>query len=310
LTTPWADLPEWNARFSQSTAKFLDSLHSYHDYGGTLKDEVVERLRRLADPPGYFPEDSVQAAGELEDALDHFAVLQFRLTSNMALIKMAVDMAVDALKLRILRSVTNIPFPQGKSFPDVALQYPADVRNAIEQSGQEVSDIARMVVAVVIDAFDASTDVVQLRIVFLRKFLDATDPPRSIPGLDDTSYKKITRDAAANETLLAAGEVALDHLRLEWARHVPIATIVASLASLALDVRKEVKELQEKQALWQQILDAPYRRNVGDEARDGARRIRKDDEAIDRLSQSLNATLQKLLELIQVLLDSERGNSP
>ncbi len=298
---PWEDLPEWEARFNRAIANFVESLHRYDTYGGPFKDEVVERLRRLADPPGIFPDDSVQAARELEAALKRFRTVQFLLTSKLTTIKIATGMAANALQLRFLSSLMHVTFSLGENPLDAVEQYQADLRNAIEQSSQEVSDIARLVLGLAMSAFDAAADVIQLRIIFLRTFLDATDPPRSVPGVDDKTYAIITRDAAANEALLTAGELALDRLRIEWARHIPLATILASLASFVLDVRKELKHLQDKRALWQQTIDAPYHRNTGDEARVGATRIREDDEAIERLLESLNGTFEKLMELAQVL---------
>jgi hypothetical protein len=287
---PWEDLPEWEARFNRSTENFLDSMHSYDTYGLGLKGKVVERLRRLADPPDRFPEDSVQAAAQLEAALNHFPMVQFRLTNNMTLIKLAVGQVGGALGQYFLRSTL-----------DRIRRSQPGLLDASKQDAQAVSDTAKTVLDLATVAFDAATAVVPFRIAFLRRFLETTDPPPSIPGIDDETLRKIAAEAAANEVLLAAGEVALDHLRLEWARHVPIATIFASLASYALDVNKEVKNLKDNRVLWMQLLDAPYQPNVGDQARRGAQRIQKDDEKIDRLFESLNETVQRLMELIRAL---------
>jgi hypothetical protein len=275
---------------SRSVANFLDSMHSYDTYGVGLKGNVVERLRRIADPPDCFPEDSVEAAAQLEAALGHFPVVQFSLMNNMTLIKLAVGQVGGALQLYFLRSTV-----------DLVRQRQPGLLDASNQNAQEVSDIARTVLELAIVAFDVATAVVQFRVAFLRKFVEATDPPRSVPGIHDKTLRKIAEEAAANEVLLKAGEVALDRLPLEWARHIPIATIFASLASFALEVNKEVKNIKENRALWKQLLDAPYHPNVGDEARRGAKRIRKDDEAIEHLLESLNDTVQRLLDLVRAL---------
>jgi hypothetical protein len=283
---PWDDLPEYDARLNQAVDRFLDSMKSYDTYGVVLKGKVVERLRRLADPPDRFPEDSIQAAAELEAALNAFPTVQFRLTNKAVLIKHGVGHAGGALQLYFLQAVTKL-----------VQQNQADIVAATMHKAQTAAETAKTVAELAIAAFDAATAVVRIRIAFLRRFLEATDPPGSVPGIDDKTLTEIAREAAANEVLLTAGEVALDHLRLEWARHVPIATIFASLASFALDVNNEVKNLNEKRALWKQVLDAPYHPNVGDQARRDAKRIREDDEAVEHLFKSLNDTVQAFTDL-------------
>jgi hypothetical protein len=265
-------------------------MDSYDTYGVALKGNVVERLRRLADPAHGFPDDSVQAAAELESALDAFPLVQSRLTNNMALIKVAVGQVGGALEISFLRSTLELI---GKNQPDHLA--------ASKQNAQAVSDTAKIVVGIAVAAFDAATAVVRIRVAFLRRFLEATDPPRSVPGIDEETLREIAAEPAANEVLLKAGEVALDHLRLEWAEHLPIASIFASLASYVLDVNKEVRNLNEKRALWKQILDAPYRPNAGDEARRGAQRMREDDEAIEHLFESISDTVQALGNLAREL---------
>ncbi len=307
MTTAWDDLPEWGERLGKSRDDFLAILNYYDTNGRILVQEVVSRLRRLADPPGYHARAAVKAAEELESAIKNFGNLRITLMMNVGFVGMATTGVVDSLQLHYLASLgrVSLRIEPGQGPLDAVQQYSQDLKDTSERSATEASDIARLVCAQAIDAFNAARQVVLLRMLFLVKFLDATNPPESVTSSEGKSYAiGAIRDATATEAIFLAGEEALKRIGIEAVGQVPVVSIVASLAKIILDVRKEVKHFNERQALWARIVNDPYRRNVAEEALDYADYVREDDEAIRKVSQSLADETRQLMEMSSCLLKS------
>jgi hypothetical protein len=307
MTTAGDDLSEWGERLGKSRDDFLAILGYYDTNGHILVREVVSRLHRLADPPGYHARAAVKAAEELELAIENFGNLRINLMVDAGFVGFAATGVVDSLQLKYLASLGKVSFriEPGQAPGEAAQRHIQDLKETSERSVTETSAIARLVAAQAIDAFNAATDVVQLRMFSLVKFLDATNPPESVTSSEGKSYEiGAVRDAAATETIFLAGEEALKRIGVEVVGQVPVVSIVASLAKIILDVRKEIKHFNERQALWARIIDDPYRRNVAEEALDFADYVREDDEAIHKMSESLADEARQLMEMSRYLLKS------
>jgi hypothetical protein len=296
MAASFDDLPELDIQLKQAVDDLLAILNFYETKGRILVQEVVSRLRRLADPPGIHARAAVKAAEDLESAIESFSILQVGLMANAGFVGMAANSVANSLQVNYLTSIgrVSVHIEPGQDLLKSVLQYSQDLKDTSEQSAAQVLAIARMVGAQAIDAFNAVTDVVLLRLFFLVKFLDATNPPESVTDSKGKTYVIELRNATATESIFFAGEEALKRLGIELVGQVPVVSIVTSLAKIVLDVRKEVKHFNEKQALWQEIIQAPYKRNVAEEALDYAEDISKDDEAIRQLSESLADAARQL----------------
>lgn len=184
-------------------------------------------------------------------------------------------------------------------------QHGQHLKDSVEQSAEDTSAIAKLVGSLAIDAFNAATEIVTFRMIFLMNFLEATNPVKSITSSEGRSYEiGAVRNAVATETIIFAGEEALKRIGLEMVKQIPVASIVASLTTVIIDVRNEVRHFNEIRVLWEKIIQAPLKRNLAEEALINAKRIRKDDEHIRQASQSILNTAQRLDELTNLLLKS------
>ena len=296
MATSFDDLSELDTQLKQAVDDLLTVMNLYDTNGRILVQEVVSRLRRLTDPTEPHARAAVKAAEDLESAIKSFSILQMGLMANAGFVRMTANSVANSLQVNFLASLgkVSVHIEPGQDLLRAALQYSQDLKDTSEQSAAQVSAIARMVGAQAIDAFNAVTDVVLLRLFFLVKFLDATNPPESVTDSKGKTYVIELRNSTATESIFLAGEEALKRLGIELVGQVPVVSIVASLGKIALDVRKEVKHFNEKQALRQEIIQAPYKRNVAEEALDYAEDVSKDDEAIRQLSESLADAARQL----------------
>src|SRR5437764_10739316 len=116
MTTPFDDLPELGQQLGQSINDFKAVLNFYDTNGRVLVQEVVSRLRRLEDPPGYHARAAIKAAEELESAIENFGNLQITLMTNAGFVGMAATSIVDSLQLKYLSSFgkVSLKIPPGQ----------------------------------------------------------------------------------------------------------------------------------------------------------------------------------------------------
>jgi hypothetical protein len=177
-------------------------------------------------------------------------------------------------------------------------QYLGNLKNESDTQSELGVELTTAIGFQAIEAFDSASDLLTLRMYRLLAYLQATDPPQEITGSQGRTYKiPAARDAIAREAAFTSVEEALKRIPTEFAGQLPILSIAVSIGRIATDVRSEIKAMDERRALWEKILNDPWKRGPDDATFDGLEDVRKDDRDLRELSRSLTEYATNLLAL-------------
>jgi len=129
MATSFDDLSELDTQLRKAVDDLLAVLNLYDTTGRVLVQEVVSRLRRLADPPDIHARAAVRAAEDLESAIESFSILQIGLMTNVGFVHMAAKSVANSLQVNYLASIgkASVHIEPGQDLLKAVSQYFEDL---------------------------------------------------------------------------------------------------------------------------------------------------------------------------------------
>ena len=292
-------------RVTAARTDLLEALNTYDTDGQVLMKTALERLQQLNDPP-VNPVRTDAIAG-LTGQLKHFDIPWTFLVSNVALLLLALESALESKALEMLS------LPPSESKADTGGSDPiADVMTGARTFIERVHAAVQRNKTIMTNAADAANTVagtveevvglVTARLQLLEAFVRRTDPTPENADVPPSRFGRILRKifgrfflkTAANEAALLITEEFLKALVKEAPKHVPAAGVAVSIVAVTQEVHEKQKAFRERRELTEKVAAAYYEPNVVEAMLILMGQFKQDDTTIKGFSQDIGDLIKDL----------------